>query len=102
MPKAAYDKGETMKSPRVAGISARYWFSVLGWRLSQDAAHEMDKGAIKTEHFVKPAGSKVGHAAKSGVKVAGHRTRLDAKCSVKGVKKPSKKIGEGIKNAAST
>jgi hypothetical protein len=94
MLKAIFDQGETMKSLRVAGISARYWFSVLGWSLSQDAGHDVAS-------FVEHSGKKVGHGTKSGVKDVGHGTKVVAKDYVKGVEKASKKTREGMKDAAS-
>jgi hypothetical protein len=93
-------KGETMKSLRVAGVSALVVLCV-GMTLGQDAAHDVDKAATKTEHVVKHVGKKVGHATKSGVKDAGHGTKDVAKDSAKGVKKASEKSAEGIKDAAS-
>lgn len=82
-----------MKSLRVAGISARYWFAVLGWSLSQDAGHNV---ASFGEH----SGKKVGHATRLGVMDAGHGTKVVAKDSAKGVEKASKKTGERMKDAA--
>jgi hypothetical protein len=88
-----------MKSLKVAGISALLVLCVA-MALAQDAAHDVDKGATKTGHFVKHAGKKVGHATESGVKDAGHGTKVVGKESAKGVKKASEKTGEGIKDAA--
>ncbi len=89
-----------MKAFRVAGIPALLVLCV-GMALGQDAAHDVDKGAIKTGKVVKHVGKKIGHATKSGVKDAGHGTKVVAKDSAKGVKKATKKTGEGIKDAAS-
>ena len=106
-----------MKSLRVAGIPALLVLCI-GMALGQDAAHDVDKGAIKTGNVVKHAGKKVGDATKSGVKDtghgtkvvakdsakgvkdAGHGTKVVAKDSAKGVKDASEKTGEGIKDAA--
>ena len=67
-----------MKALRIAGFSALAVLCV-GMAFGQDVAHDVDKGADKTGHFVKHAGKKVGHATKSGVKEAGHETKIDAK-----------------------
>lgn len=82
-----------MKSLRVAGISARYWFSVLGWSLSHDARHDVAS-------FVGHSGKKIGYATSSGVKDVGDRTKVIAKDCVNGVERASKKSGERMKDAA--
>ena len=104
-----------MKALRIAGMSV---ILVLyeGMTLGQDAAHDTNKGAVKTGQVVRHVGSKAGHATKAGVKSgghgskvvakdsakgikdAGHGTKVVAKDSAKGVRKGSKATGEGIKD----
>jgi hypothetical protein len=98
-------KGEAMKSLRGAGIPALLVLCV-GMALGQDAAHDVDKGATKTGHVVKQTGKKVGQAARSGVKDAGHGTKVVATDSAKGVKDTghgtkvvAKDSAKGVKDA---
>jgi hypothetical protein len=106
-----------MKALRITGIPSILVLCV-GMALGQDAAHDVDKGAVKTGQVVRHVGSKAGHATKAGVKSAGHGSKIVAKDTAKGVKdaghgtkvvakdsakevkKGSKATGEGIKDAA--
>ena len=75
MLKTEFDKRRNNELLRVEGVS-ELLVLCAGMALGQDAAHDVDKSATKTGQFVKYAGRKVGHATKSGVKDAGHGTKV--------------------------